>query len=342
MLTQDEVRELNKTVDIGALLTFLGAPVKSIRDLGHKGVDYRINAWFRGGDNPNGIGFTYYFDREKWFVTDFTHKEFSNYDLIDFMTKVLKIPFRKAVDHLTFASGKKNGFIERAESGPQAPRNPMSIDRPVPINPQVIGLFEQGLHPYWQSRGFTPDIAKTYELGFCMAQIGHLKHRLTIPVYDEVNRLVAIQGRTIDAEITPKYTYGDGTQGESAKLTLYNYARARYYAKQRGWVGVVEGAPSVWRADQYDYKNFVATLSTSVTDRQLEMLIALKTNVVIFFDFDDPTTMAGQIGAIKLAQRLLQRGVKVWVVNTGFISDPADLTLQQFTMSLKNARIFTG
>jgi DNA primase len=341
MLTQDEIKEINKSVDIGALLTFLGAPVKNIHDLNRRGVDFRVNAWYRGGDNPNGLGITYYFDKEKWFVTDFTHREFGNIDLLDFMTKILKIPFRKAIEHLTFASGKKNGFEGRSikTSGVQPLHK---LERPVPIDPSVMNLFEQGLHPYWHNRGFTPEIAKTFELGFCPAQIGNLKHRLTIPIYDDLNRLVAIQGRTLDDEETPKYTYLDGIQGESAKLTLYNFARGRHYAKQRGWAGIVEGCPAVWRAEQYEYKNFMGTMSTSVTDRQLEMMISLGVNIIIFFDFDDPTTMAGQIGAMKLAQRLLQRGVKVWICNIGFVSDPADLTLQQFTMTLKNARQFTG
>jgi hypothetical protein len=71
-------------------------------------------------------------------------------------------------------------------------------------------------------------------------------------------------------------------------------------------------------------------------------MISLGVNIIIFFDFDDPTTMAGQIGAMKLAQRLLQRGVKVWIVNINFVADPADLTLQQFTMSLKNAKQYKG
>lgn len=341
MITQVEIKELNKKVDIGALLTFLGAPVRNITDLNRRGVDYRVNCWYRGGDNKNGLGITYDFDKEKWLVTDFTHRTFGNIDLIDFMTKHLGISFRKAVDHLTFAAGKENGFESRSIELTGVTEAPKLV-RPVPIDPNIMGIFEQGLHPYWQKRGFTPEIAKRFDLGFCSAQYGNLKHRLTIPVTDEFNRLVAVQGRTINDNEEPKYTYADSSQGESSKLTLYNYTYARHYGKERGWVGVVEGAPNVWRAEQYGYKNFCGTMSTSVTDRQLEMLIALKLNIIIFFDYDDPTTMAGQIGALKLAKRLYQRGVNVWIVNIGFVADPADLTSQQFMMSLKNAFQFQG
>ena len=254
MVTVDEMKELNKKVDIALLLTFLGAPVKNIIDLGQKGTDYRINAWYRNGDNPNGVGITYDFSREKWLVTDFTHKTFGNIDLIDFMTKHLGMTFRKAIQELTFAAGNENGADERFKQGSIASRfikPEQHIERPIPINPQVMNLFQFGLHPYWQRRGFTPDIAKRFNLGFCEAQIGNLKHRLTIPIDDEFNRLIAIQGRSLDDREFPKYTYGESTQGQSAKLTLYNYTYARHYAKERGWVGVVEGAPNVWRAEQY-------------------------------------------------------------------------------------------
>lgn len=339
------MKELNKKVDIGVLLTFLGAPVKNLNDLHHKGVDYRINAWYRGGDNSNGLGITYYFDKGKWYVTDFTNQSFGNIDLIDFMTKILNIPFRKAVEHLTFAAGKKNGFDERLSKGSiESLRvQPLQkLERPVPINPNIMGAFEQGLHPFWANRGYTKEIAEKFQLGFCTAQLGNLKHRLTIPINDEFNRLVAVQGRAIDDQIEPKYTYTDGSQGESAKLTLYNYTYAQHFGKERQWAGVVESCNSVWRAEQFGYKNFMATLSTSVTDRQLELMVRLKLNIVIFFDFDPAHTMAGQIGALKLAKRLYQRGVKVWVVNIGFIADAADLTSQQFQMSLKNAFQYKG
>lgn len=339
MLTQDEIKELNKKVDVGALLTFLGAPIANLRDLNRKGVDYRINAWYRGGDNPGGLGITYYFDKEKWYCTDFTHKAFGNLDLLDFMTKVLKIPFKKAVDHLVFASGKDNGFKGRTTGSIESSNAQPSqkLERPKPINPSIMNIFEPGLHNYWLQRGFTQDIAKRFKLGFCSANYGNLKHRLIIPVDDEFNRLVAVQGRSLNDRETPKYTYSDPEQGESAKLTLYNYTYARYYGQQRGWVGVVEGASSVWRAEMYEYKNFCATLSTSVTDRQVEMLIALKLNIVIFFDFDPAHTMAGQIGAMKLAKRLKQRGVKVWIVNPNMVCGPDDLTKDQFFMSMKGA-----
>lgn len=333
MITQDEIKYLNKQVQIPLLLTFLGGPVP--KQMGSK-PDWRCNAWWRGGDNPHGVGITYNYEVGKWYITDFTGRSCVNLDLLDFMTKVLGMPFRKALDQLIFASGKDNGYegsgIDLDHYNLEQPKK---LERPEPIDPAIYNTFEKGLHTYWVGRGYTPEIAEKFKLGWCT--YGEMKDRLTIPITDERGYLVSVQGRTLDDRIEPKYKFLEGT-GESAKLTLYNYGRAFNNALDRGWIGVTEGANAVWRADQYGYQNFVGTLSTSVTDRQLDLLMHVRTNIVIMFDFDGTETMAGQIASISLANRLLQKGHNgVYICNIGFPADPEDLTLDQWTMTLKNA-----
>ena len=328
MITQDEVIKLNQQVQIPLLLTFIGGPVP--KKVGSK-TDYRFPAWFRDGEKPNGFGITYNYSIKKWLVTDFTGRTFSNYDLLDFMTKILKMPFRKALNELIFASGKDDGY-----EGIVLPENaPQKLTKPVAIDPKIYDTYEKGLHPYWAKRGFTPEIADFFKLGW--STYGELKDRLTIPIVDEYGFLVSVQGRTFNDRIEPKYKFLEGT-GESAKLTLYNYGKAIEEIRNRGWVGVVESANSVWRARQYGYKNFVGTLSTSVTQRQIDLLMRLGVNIVIMFDYDNSDTMAGQIASVALGNELLNRNHQgVYMCNIGFHADPADLTLDQFTMTLKNA-----
>ncbi|ARW41730.1 MULTISPECIES: toprim domain-containing protein [Bacillus] len=332
MVTQDEIKKLNQQVQIPLLLTFLGGPVP--KQLGNR-PDWRCHAWWRGGDNPHGVGITYNYEMSKYYVTDFTGKTCTNYDLLDFMTKILGLSFRDALDQLIFASGKDNGY-EGDNTIPDLSNPPQrKLERPEPIDVGVFETFEKGLHPYWRDRGYTPEIAERYKLGWCT--YGEMKDRLTIPIVDERGYLVSIQGRTLNDRIEPKYKFLEGT-GESAKLTLYNFIRAFNNAQERGWVGVTEGANAVWRADQYGYQNFVGTLSTSVTERQIDLLMYMKVNVVILYDFDASETMAGQVASISLANKLLLRGHRgVYIANIGFHADPEDLTLEQWTMTLKNA-----
>jgi DNA primase len=341
MITQEEVKRLNKKVEIPILLTFLKAPISNLKKANNNMTDWRINCWWRDGDNPQGCGITFDFGRQKWLVTDFTGRTFGNIDLIDFMTKFLKIPFRQAIDHLTFACGKENGFetIENMELSGFTPKP--KLEHPVPIDRNVLDTFNSGtLHQYWKGRGFDHTTAQYFGLGYC--NYGFLKDRLTIPVLDEKGRLVSVQGRASNDDLEPKYLFGSSEQGESAKLTLYNFYFAWKAARERGWVGIVESANSVWRAKQYGYDNFMATLSASMTERQAKLLMVLGVNVVLMYDHDENQTMAGQIGTIKAANMLVERKLETWIARIGFNADPADLTSQQFQMTLKNAIIYQG
>lgn len=331
LVTPEEIKSLNRQVQIPLLLSMLGADPKEIKPFKNH-TQYRFPAFWRQGDNVNGAGAFFEHSEGKWRFTDFIQKSVLNLDLIDFIMKVSGKRFQEALDLVIFCSGKDNGYVDPVdEFGFNKPK----ITKPVPIDHNIFFTFEKGLHPFWANRGYTPDIAEKFFLGW--STYGEMKDRLTIPIVDEHNNLVSIQGRTMDDRIEPKYRFLDGT-GESAKLTLYNYRGAAKSAIERNWIGVTESANSVWRAEQYGFSNFVSTLSTSVTDRQLSLLNVLQIPIVIFFDFDDTPTMTGQIAAVNLGNKLLQKGHQnVYMVNIGFHSAPADLTIEQFVMSLKNA-----
>lgn len=290
-----DLTELNLKVNIPKLLTKLGAEPRSIRKL--RGNDYRCPCFWRGGDNQNGCGVTYHSKRKKWLVTDFTHHTFGNTDIIDFVKKLNNCSFKEALEFIQQCAGK-----ELQDDGRY--NNEYEYKEKV-INKNVLELFDYGLHPYLKQRGYTPEVANYFGLGY--SAIGELIDRIIIPVVNEDGKLVAIQGRTfVDDE--PRYLYLDGS-GTQAKETLYNLYVARKYIKEKGYVIVVEGATSVWRAYQYGLKNVVATLSTSVTDRQLKLLKELNVKIIIAFDFDKET-QAGQYATIKLASRLRKENFK--------------------------------
>ena len=99
------VKEVNKKVDIPLLLTKLGADPRTIKKL--RGNDYRCPCWYRGGNNPHGLGITFHSEREKWLCSDFTHKEFGNLDLIDFMKHYFNHTFKTALELMEQCSGKE-------------------------------------------------------------------------------------------------------------------------------------------------------------------------------------------------------------------------------------------
>lgn len=337
MVTGEEIRRLNELVQIPILLGQLGCTYEIKPSNGY--TEYRTVAWWRdGADNPNGALFAYRHDVRKWIVYDFTGRSVWGIDLIDFMIEALGFSFRKALDLLIFSSGKDNGFGKEVDEYGFEMKPRPKPNEPVPIDPNIYETFNKGLHPYWYRRGYTPEVADYFKLGW--STHGEMKDRLTIPITDEKGRLVSIQGRSMDERTEPKYKFMKGT-GDSAQISLYNFRNAYPHALERGWIGITEGATDVWRAHQYGFKNFVGTLSASITKRQIKLIMMLwrmGINAVIMFDYDDTETMAGQIAAVNLGNKLLQEGHEgIYVANIGFHCDPASLTLDQFVMTLKNA-----
>lgn len=288
------IEYLNRKVNIPKILTELGAERSTIKKL--RGNDYRCPCWFRGGNNPHGLGITFHSKKSKWVLTDFTHKTFGNIDLIDFAINYCGHTFKSALKLMKECSGE-----ELVDSGTHYSSEYERVYKT--INKNVLELFEYGLHPYLHERGYTPEAIVHFGIGY--SNIGELIDRITIPIVDETGELVAVQGRTYVGD-EPKYLYLDGS-GSQAKETLYNLYPARRSIIEKGYVIVVEGATSVWRAWQVGINNCVATLSTSVTEKQLQLLLSLNVKIIIAFDYDTET-QAGQYATIKLAKRLRNAG----------------------------------
>lgn len=322
-----DITSLNKKLNVPLFLTKLGADPSTIRKL--NGNDYRCPCFHRGGDNPHGLGITYHAIRERWLFTDFLHHTCGNIDAIDFAVKLCGYSFKKALALLEECSGKELSAADTSYSTQYEQK-----DSTIPLS--VLELFEEGLHPYMHERGYKPETVKQFNIGY--ATVGDLIDRITIPVVNEYGELVAVQGRTFVGD-EPKYLYLDGS-GRQAKDTLYNLYYAKEYIKQKGYVIVVEGAMSVMRAWQYGLKNVVATLSTSVTERQLALLKQLGVKIIIAFDFDTETH-AGQLATLKLAKRLKEDNFKygVYSFNLGKLGLSGaidDLTPMEVQKALKS------
>lgn len=330
MTIQEEFISLNQKINIPSLFIYLGA--ENVRRLKNK-ADYRCNAFWRCGDNPSSCGITFNKERKKYLVTDFVHHSCINQDLLDFLTKCCHYKFNDALNLLR----KYSSDEYKVKSSEMC--NIKTNDYEVKVLPNtILDLFDYGLHPYLQSRGYTPEVAYEFGLGYSSCEL--MDGRVIIPIVNEEGQLVSIQGRTFtNDELRYKFLDGTGTQ---AKNTLYNLFNARKYIEQKGFVMLYEGAPSCWRSFQYGLKNCVATLSTTVTDKQLELLLSLDVKIVIAFDYDSET-QAGQINTIKLAQRIKSLGFNkgCYTLNIGELGLSGaidDLTLEETKLALKNIK----
>lgn len=328
-MTNQEIEELNKKLDVPYFLVKLGAEKHTIKKL--KNGDYRCPVFTRGGNNPHGMGITYHTKRKKYLFTDFTHGTFGNIDAIDFAKRAGGYTFQQALELMKECSGKE---LKESDSTYSSTYEYQLKT----INKNVLELFDYGCHPYLKERGYNPQTIQYFGIGY--SAIGELIDRIVIPIVNENGELVAIQGRSFVNE-EPRYLYLDGS-GSQAKETLYNLFPSKKYIKEKGWVMVVEGATSVWRAHQYGLKNVVATLSTSVTDRQLQLLKSLDVKIVIAFDFDEDT-QAGQLATIKLAKRLKELNYQkgVYTLNIGSLGLSGaidDLSITEAKQALKTIK----
>jgi len=127
------------------------------------------------------------------------------------------------------------------------------------------------------------------------------RNRLTIPILDAKSRVIAFGARALDPDAQPKYLNSPETRLFDKGSMVYNFARARTPAFEKGEIIVVEGYMDVIALHQAGFKNVVATLGTAFTERQMEVLWLLAPEPVICFDGD----RAGEAAAARAIDRML-------------------------------------
>ena len=127
------------------------------------------------------------------------------------------------------------------------------------------------------------------------------RNRLTIPILDVKGRVIAFGARALDPEAEPKYLNSPETKLFDKGSTVFNFARARKAAFDKGELIVVEGYMDVIALHQAGFTHAVATLGTAFTERQMELLWHLAPEPIICFDGD----RAGEAAAARAIDRML-------------------------------------
>ncbi len=127
------------------------------------------------------------------------------------------------------------------------------------------------------------------------------RDRLTIPILDVKSRVIAFGARALAPDAQPKYLNSPETRLFDKGSTVFNFARARGSAFDKGELIVTEGYMDVIALHQAGFKNAVATLGTAFTARQMEQLWQLAPEPVICFDGD----RAGEAAAARAVDRML-------------------------------------
>jgi DNA primase len=133
------------------------------------------------------------------------------------------------------------------------------------------------------------------------APYDRFRHRLTIPIINAKGRIIAFGARALDAATEPKYLNSPETKLFDKGSTVFNFARARGPAFDKGELIVVEGYMDVIALYQAGFHHTVATLGTAFTERQMDQLWLLAPEPIICFDGD----RAGEAAAARAIDRML-------------------------------------
>ena len=154
------------------------------------------------------------------------------------------------------------------------------VTKKTSINPPLsFTLALDRRHPYLARRGIEPATADHFGVGYFRGH-GLMSGRIAIPIHDDIGRLVAYCGRTVDP-VEPRYRFPAGFQKSQV---LFHDHRAR--AAGGGQVIVVEGFFDCMRVYQAGFPCVVALMGARLSPAQKNLLAARFCEVVLLLDGD--------------------------------------------------------
>jgi len=164
------------------------------------------------------------------------------------------------------------------------------------LSPKTIADFQLGFSPdswealeqYLMERGYTKSELLTAGLVIEAEGGGthdRFRNRLMFPIFDIRGRIVGFGARVLDDSL-PKYLNSPQTLIFDKSSCLYGINLAAAAIRQQNLVVIVEGYMDVITAHQNGFNNVVASMGTSVTEKQVGTLKRLARNMALALDAD--------------------------------------------------------
>jgi DNA primase len=149
------------------------------------------------------------------------------------------------------------------------------------------------------------------------------RDKLMFPIADARGRIIGFGGRVLDpsAEGLPKYINSPQTPLFDKSGSLYALHLAKDAIREQGLAVIVEGYMDVITAHQNGFSNVVASMGTSVTERQVETLKRITKNLTLALDAD----AAGEEAMLRGVEFENALGAEVRVVILPPGKDPDDV-----------------
>jgi len=164
------------------------------------------------------------------------------------------------------------------------------------LSPETINNFQLGFSPegwdtlkqYLKGKGYGE--AELLAAGLLVERddknsYDRFRNRLIFPIRNIQGKAPGFGGRALDDSL-PKYLNSPQTLVFDKSSNLYGIDRAKTAIRQKDQAIIVEGYMDVITAHQHGYDNVVASMGTSMTNKQLAILKNLTRNLILALDAD--------------------------------------------------------
>jgi len=179
------------------------------------------------------------------------------------------------------------------------------------------------LRQYLANKGYTE--AELLSAGLIVEAEGgkthdRFRHKLMFPIFDPRGHITGFGARALDDSL-PKYINSPQTPLFDKSSTLYGINLAKDAIRQQNRAVIVEGYLDVITAHQNGFSNVVASMGTSITEKQVSILKRLSKNIALALDAD----VAGEEAMLRCVgyENTLDAEVRVIIMPGG--KDPDDV-----------------
>ncbi len=218
---------------------------------------------------------------------------------------------------------------------------------------------------YFKERGFSDEMIKTFELGYCLdewtaftddalkngydltylestgltivkeggKQFDRFKGRVMFPIHSMGGRVLGFGGRILtNDKKAAKYLNSPESKIYHKSSVLYGLYQAKKTISKEDNCYLVEGYTDVISLYQKGITNVVASSGTALTPDQIRLVKRLTTNMTVLFDGD----AAGLRASVRGIDLILEQGMNVKVVTFPDGEDPDSFAKKKSTEELKN------
>ena len=200
------------------------------------------------------------------------------------------------------------------------------------INKEIIKEFDIGLsvsNKLYKMLNKTYDAKILEDLDIIRKQDSSyadvFQNRIMFPIKDEEGNVVAFSGRIYNSVSDSKYINSKETFLFKKSNILYNFNKAKDNIRREKSIIICEGFMDVIRLWSIGYKNAVALMGTSLTDKHFELITKLKVKIILNLDQDN----AGKSATLDIGNMLLKNKIDSEIIIFNEYKDSDELVLNK-------------